>query len=331
MIVGKSIRILGLAKYLPRVVLSSEIEQAYGLPIGWSEEHSGVKSRHHVTFESNGYMGARALENVMEKCNLKMKDIDLLISAGGSFDYVIPNQSSVIKSELTGGNTVDIPTIDIDTVCLSFISAFEIAASLLDGKKYKTIAIVCSEISSKGLNPQNPETLTLFGDGAVAALLQYDANSDSLYIKSLQKTYSEGIEYAIIKGGGGKYHFKDYPYDSAFHSFNMNGVRLLRLIKSKLSSFTTEFFDDLPVNFPDVDCIIIHQASKAGISMFTDFYHPKKDQLKGNLIDHGNCIAASIPMILCDAIESGEIKRGAICFLIGSSAGVSVGGLLLKF
>jgi len=54
MISGKPIKIVGLGKYLPQEVSSTDLEQKYGFPQGWSEKYSGVKSRHHITFETNG-------------------------------------------------------------------------------------------------------------------------------------------------------------------------------------------------------------------------------------------------------------------------------------
>ena len=328
---GKPIKIVGLGKYLPQEVSSTDLEQKYGLPQGWSEKYSGVKSRHHITFETNGYMGAKAIEQALEKCQMELKDIDMLISASASFDYPLPSQSSIIKSELKDGMIVNIPALDVDSSCLSFVSAFEIASSLLDGKKYKNIIIVSSEIASTGINHSNWETLTLFGDGAVAAILQFDPNSDSAYIKSTMQTYSEGVYDSTFKGGGMKLFFKYNPYDPEIHSFAMNGRKLLRLAKTHLPDFIDAFFEDLPIGMEETDVIIPHQASKLGVSILSNLYKVKEDQVLGNLATCGNCIAASIPLVLFDAVESGTIKRGDICFIIGTAAGFSIGGLLLKF
>ncbi len=328
---GKPIKIVGLGKYLPQEVSSADLEQKHGLPQGWSEKYSGVKSRHHITFESIGYMGAKAIEQALEKCQMELKDIDMLISASASFDYPLPSQSSIIKSELKDGMKVNIPALDVDSSCLSFVSAFEIASSLLDGKKYKTIVIVSSEIASTGINPSNWETLTLFGDGAVAAILQFDPNTDSAYLKSTMQTYSEGVYDSTFKGGGMKLFFKDNPYDPEIHSFAMNGRKLLRLAKTHLPDFIDAFFEDLPIKMEETDAIIPHQASKLGVSILSSLYKVKENQVLGNLATYGNCIAASIPLVLHDAVESGSIKRGDTCFIIGTAAGFSIGGLLLRF
>ncbi len=331
MSIKKCIKIEGMGRYLPQQVLSSELEEKHGIPFGWSEKYSGVKKRHHVTFETNGYMGARAIEDVLEKCNLSLSEIDLIISAGATYDYSLPNQSCIIKSELKDGHVFNTPTMDIDTSCLSFISAFEVANSLFDGDKYKRIIIVTSEISSKGLDSNNRETITLFGDAAVAAILQYDEESEGHVFKSNFKTYSEGAYDSIIKGGGNKYHFKDHPYDQKLFSFSMNGKKMIKMVKQKLPEFVGDFFSETPFSIEDIDVIIPHQASKIGKVIINKLYNFKKGRLKENLDSYGNCIAASIPLLLYSIIENGEINRGDTCLLIGTSAGFSIGGLLFVY
>lgn len=331
MMYGKPIRILGTGKYVPKTVTSEVLERKYGLPEGWSETHSGVKSRHHVGTESNAEMGARALEMALQIAGAELHELDLIVSASASFDYPLPHQSSAIKRELEAGLNCQVPTMDLGSSCLSFLSAFEVAASLLDGQSYKKIAIVSSEIASKGINPENWETLTLFGDGAAACILGFDPDGDSRFYKAVQKTYSEGFYDSMIKGGGNKHFFKDYPYDPALHSFGMNGKNLLRLALKTLPGFLQDFFAGMPISVAQIDCIIPHQASKSGIGLLQQLVPDLSGKVKQNLSTHGNCIAASIPMLLHDLIHSGEIKRGHQCFFIGTAAGFSVGGMLIRF
>ncbi|TVQ09631.1 MAG: hypothetical protein EA361_15185 [Bacteroidetes bacterium] len=327
----KPIRIIASGKYLPVEVSSEELEEKHNLPKGWSEAHSGVISRHHVSFESIGFMGARAIEAALEKANLGLADIDLLISAGATFDYPLPSQSSVIKSELKEGMSCHVPALDVDTTCLSFVSAFEIAAKMLDGDQYKRIVIVSSEIASKGLNSQNPETLTLFGDGAAAFILSYDESSPSAFIKAYFKTWSEGLNHTMIRGGGAVHFFRDYPYDEKLHSFDMDGIKVLKLAAKKLPEFMDFVCKDLSITLAGVDVIVPHQASKAGICLFKKMFDLSAGKVKENIATYGNCIAASIPLLLHDTIEKNEIRRGDLCMLVGTSAGFSIGALLFRY
>jgi 3-oxoacyl-[acyl-carrier-protein] synthase III len=328
---AKPIKIVSMGKYLPGKISSGDLEKKLSIPSGWCERYSGVEFRHHATTETNGYMGAKAADLALDKANLKLSDMDLIISAAGTYDYPLPNQASVIKSLMKDGGISDVAAIDVDSTCLSFVTAFDIAARMLDGTTIKNILIISSEIASKGLNEDNWETATLFGDGAAAAILQYDESGPSSFIKGGQKTYSKGMEYSMIKGGGNAFFFKDHPYDKELHSFHMQGKQLLRLAKEKIPEFMDWFYEDLPFNFLDADVIIPHQASKAGLMIVNDLFNFKEGQIKSTLRKYGNCIAASIPLTLNDLIEAGEIKRGDQCMLCGTSAGFSIGGVLITY
>lgn len=328
---NRPVKITGLGSYLPAQLPSAELESSLGLPAGWSVRHSGVEARHRATFESNGYMGARALEQALDDAGIPLSGLDMILSAAATFDYSIPNRASSIKNELKGGNTCCIPAIDIDTTCLSFITAVEFAAALIDGRSYRRIGIVSSEISSHGLNPLNPETATLFGDGAAAAVLEYCPEGVSSMIKAGHQTYSEGINDTLYKGGGSRYPYKDHPYDPSLHSFSMNGKNLLRLAMNRLPEFMDWFFKDIPYSLSDVDVVIPHQASRAGISLFKNMFSITDKQLKQNLSVKGNCIAASIPILLCETVKTGQIGRGDLCLLFGTSAGFSVGAVLFVY
>lgn len=325
------VKIVAMGKYLPERVPSAVIEDRLGIPRGWAEKYSGVQFRHQVSFEHNDYMGARAAEQALGKANMSLKDIDMVVAAGASFDYPIPNQASTIKNEIKDGGKHHPPAIDINSTCLSFITALHFCAKMLDGVQFNNILIVSTEISSKHLNPANFETTTLFGDAAVAAIIQYAPDSTSRLIKAGQRTYSNNIMSTAIEGGGLKHPFSTTPYDPELHSFKMQGRHLLRMAKKTLPDFVNWFFEDLPYTFETVPVIIPHQASKMGLIILNSLYELKDSQVKGSLHKYGNCIAASIPLTLHDCIESGEIQRGDVGVMIGTSAGFSIGAALIKY
>ena len=330
--IQKPISIIGMGKCLPaNKVCSHELEEKLHIPKGWAERYSGVKERYHRTEETSGYLGARALVEALNEAGIEFHDLDLLICGSATFDYVIPNQACVIKAEVAGGMESDVPALNLDTTCLSFVSGIDMAAMMMDGKRYQKIAVVSVEISSNGLNPENWETATLFGDGAAAAVLSWEPEKGGRMLHALQETYSEGAYNTQLKGGGNQYHFKDYPYNPELYSFAMEGRKLLKMAKTKIPEFMANFFASLDIEITDIDLIIPHQASRAGIAIFRNMYDFKKGQIFENLETHGNCIAASIPMALYDAIQQGKLKRGDTCLISGTSAGFSIGGVLFRY
>ena len=325
------IKIIGLGKYLPKEVLSNDLEKNNNIPLGWSEKNSGVKKRHWIELETVGQMGAKAAQAALDDAQIDIKEIDLLVSASTSFDFIIPNQSSVIKNQIKNANNYNFSTIDINTTCLSFLSAFDYVSNIINDHDKRKILIVSSEISSKNLNDDNWETFSLFGDGAAAVVVEYNNDGESYMLKSGHKTYSSGVELTKIEGGGAKKPFKDFPYDKELHSFKMKGKNLLKLANKELPKFLDWFFEDLDYNIHNVDKIIPHQASKLGLFMFKKMYSLDDSSVMETLHKYGNCIAASLPLTFMDAVENNQIKRGDICLFTGTSAGFSIGSLLIKY
>ena len=222
------------------------------------------------------------------------------------------------------------PVMSLDSTCTGFISGIDIAAHLLGGSRYSNIVLISSEISSHGINPKNWESVTLFGDAAVAAVLSFNTERNSGLVKAMARTYSEGIPHAIVRGGGNANPIHNHPYDSELHSFSMAGIPLLKLAKRYIPEFMSEFFDELGVAITDIEHILPHQASKSGLALFEGLYPFAAGQVKRNLNKYGNCISASIPLLLHDALQSGSIVQGSTCLLCGTSAGFSIGSALIK-
>ena len=112
----------------------------------------------------------------------------------------------------------------------------------------------------------------------------------------------------------------------------MKGKNLLKLANIELPIFLDEFFKNTGYKIQNVDKIIPHQASKLGLLLFKNVFSLSNEVvIQTYKAIHGNCIAASIPLTFIDAIEDQRIKRGDICLLSGTSAGFSIGSLLIKY
>ena len=111
----------------------------------------------------------------------------------------------------------------------------------------------------------------------------------------------------------------------------MDGKKLLRLAKARIPEFMDSFFGDLPIRIEDVRHILPHQASRAGLMTFVSLYGFTDEQVESNLAEQGNCIAASIPSLLCSAVLEKRISDGELCLLCGTSAGFSIGAALIRY
>jgi len=327
----KKIKIIGSGTYLPDNIIESEnLEKKFNIPKGWSEKYSGVKQRHYITSETGAYMGARALESALKYAGIDYNELDLIISASGSFDHPIPHNSCLIQNEM-GKFDDTIPSFDIDSTCLGFITSFDTISYMLDGDRYKKIAIVCSEVVSKNLDPNDWETQTLFGDGAVAFIFGLPKNNEtSCVIAADTKTYPLGSKFAIVNSGGSTFP-SALNQSSEYYAFKMDGKKLIKLAIEHLKAFGTAFFDKLPIKIQELDLIIPHQASRVALNFFKKTFDLRDDKVFINLESRGNMLSASIPLALHEAITNKKIKRGDKILLIGTGAGFSIGALLLEY
>ncbi len=326
------LKILGMGKYLPpRQVLSSDLEVRMGLKPGWIASKSGVEVRHWAEHESNAELGAQALNEALHNAGLVYEDLDLIINASGSYDHPIPDTSCLIQRAMGKGRS-GIPSFTVDATCLSFIAALDVAASFLASGRYQRIAIVSAEIASRSLNLEEKESASLLGDGAAAAIVGLpEVGETSAFLQSRLETYGDGAMYTYVKGGGNVLHPNDTQGDPADFTFHMDGPKVLGMAFKYLRPFLKTLFRPLGFTLRDCDFIVPHQASQGAIDTAQRLFRWREDQFINHLATHGNCIAASIPMALYDAIQQGRIQRGHRVCLLGTGAGLSIGGLVFVY
>ena len=326
-------KIRSMGKFLPgKVVTSAALEQSLGLPEGWMMRKSGVQERHWVNEEKPSEMGARALERALQNGGLVFEDLDLIICSAASFDYIVPFTAVLIQREL-GKMHSGMPCFDLDATCLSFVMAMDVANSLIQSGRYRRIAIVTAEIASRNLNPNDHETYSLLADGAAAAIVEAAGPEDeSRVLNAFMTTFPAGAEYTLLRAwGGAEPPSRCEPYPEAHRYFQMEGRNLLKFTFEHLPQFLETLYDPLDFTLQETDLIIPHQASVAGLSYFKRIYHLDESKVYDNLATHGNCISASIAMALHDAIELGKIERGQRLSLMGTAAGLSLGGVVMIY
>jgi 3-oxoacyl-[acyl-carrier-protein] synthase-3 len=324
-------RLAGLGRYLPeRIVKSEEIDKKAGWPEGTTATKFRIRQRHHASdAETTTFMGAKALEGALKDAKLKATDLDLIISAACSVEQPIPYQAALIHRAV-GLEKSGIAAFDIDTTCLSFVTALNVAGHFLKAGTYKRIAIVTSEIASIAINWEVPECFTLFGDGAACWILETDPTGEhGLYAHHL-KTYSYGAPFCEMRAGATKFNIRRPPPSDADYLFHMDGPEAFKLAATYIHEFVGELLGKSGLSLADINLFAPHQASPLAL-------HHMKGQLKipdekyvNYIGDYGNQVAASIPCSLFRAREEGRWKPGSTIFLAGTSAGISLGGAIVK-
>lgn len=328
----RRIKILGTGLYLPKkCIKTKELEEKTGATEEVLLKKSGVLQRYYVSDgETASIMGAHAARSAVEKAGLSLDQIDLVLCTSGTMEMPIPCTATLIHKEL-GLSTV--PAFDINSTCLSFLTGLDVISHLVESGTYQNVLLVSTEISSAGLNMSNLESASLFGDGAVAVVICRSKKSESSKIyASKMVTYSESWDACRIPGGGSGYIPENWtPKTAHMFQFQMNGKKVFKLISKHLPSFVDEILDGCDCSMSDIDVVVPHQASQSAMNIMQKKLNISDGQFVNIIKNRGNVIAASIPMALHEAIQDKRIVRGSKVMMIGTSAGLSIGGLIFEY
>ena len=325
MTTNRSVQILSMASELPRrKVCAEELDRKLKRPAGWVFKNSGVQTRYYVEDETAAEMGAAACRRALEKAGARIEDVDCIICASGSMQQIVPCTASLILEALHC--KAHPACFDLNSTCLSFVSAFDVAASLIDSGRYSNCLLVSSEVASKSLYWEEPKGAVLFGDGAVCAFLGKTPKGEASSVGSaLLRTYAGGAHLAQIKCGSDLPPSEYSEAGKADFLFRMRGPQLYIKTLTHIHGFIREFEQLSARPLHSYAAVVPHQGSGSGLRHMQR--HLKlPDQTFINIIgDYGNMIAASIPMALHLAVEAGRIQRNDSVVLLGGGAGLGLG------
>lgn len=308
----RNIKIIGYGNYLPKNILEFDGEKRYRC----NDDETQLD------------MAVKAAKKALEKAKLDVKDIDCIVSASAGIMQPIPCNAALIHEQIAKGT--NIPAMDINTTCTSFVTALDIMSYLIEAERYKNVLIVASDASSTGLNEEQKESYSLFSDGASAVVLTKSEDGNQGIVGSLIHTYSEGAHATEVRGGGTlKTAMKYKPEDKADYTFDMKGKPILSLCVKKLPELFEEFEKKFNVSIKDVNVVIPHQASRA-LPFIMKMLKIDESKYVNRVSEFGNMVSVSIPYILCDMLENKKIKKGDKVLLCGTAAGLTCNILLLN-
>jgi 3-oxoacyl-[acyl-carrier-protein] synthase-3 len=335
---ASSFNILGTGEYRPETIIPSRsLDEVLKLPVGSVERKSGVKSRRWADYdrETTSFMGAAAARAALMAAGLEPSNVDCVISAGGTMERAIPCTAVLIQRELgLSGSTI--PCFDINSTCLSFLTALDTASALLEVGRYNRILIVSSDIPSLGLDADHLESYSIFGDGAAAVVIGKDTERGSVEVlASHMETYSAAAEVCNVMAGGTAMHPSkgdiDYQKLVTAFRFSMDGKGAYKVSAEHIEGFVSSLFNGTGLGIGDMDLVVPHQASMLAMHHLRKKLGIAEDRLVDIFADHGNQVAASIPTALHTAITQGRIAPGKRVLMIGTGAGISIAGMVLSF
>ena len=333
----RPVRIVATGKYLPdNPVTAADLEAKMGLEPGWVARRSGVAVRYFAKDETASQMGAKAAQRALDAAGLAYEDLDCIVGVSGTQEQAIPCGAALVQRALGKGGS-GTPAFDVNSTCLSFVTGLDTVSYLIAAGRYNRVMFVASEIASVALDWKERESATILGDGAAAVIVERaELGSGVGVVCARMETLSDHAELTQTRGGGTKHHPRGYAGDLAAYTeeyclFEMDGKAVFKLSANVLPGFVERMFTAHGLTMEEIDLVIPHQASPAALWLMQRRLGIPEAKWMVIAHDHGNTVAASIPLALHEAVAQGRLQRGQRVMLLGTSAGFSMGALVLDY
>jgi 3-oxoacyl-[acyl-carrier-protein] synthase-3 len=329
----RHIRIIGSGTALPAGQTSAaQLDERLGLPAGSTLRQTGVRRRFLSTTETAAQLAARACQAALDDAGLEWGEIDCLVGASATMDQALPYNAALIHAEL-GLSSQRTATLDIGASCMSFLTALDTMSYLVDCGRYRNVMLVASDIATFGIDWSRLKECGIFGDGAAAVVIRRSLpHEPSRILSSRSVTLSAGVGHCNVLAGGTRYHPRRLktPIDE-LALFRMEGRAVFKLIAEEMPAFAAGLLDAAGLSMAQMASVVPHQASQLALSHLRKRLGIGQAQLVDIFEDYGNQVGASLPTALHTCLSGGRVQRGEPLMMIGTGAGLTMGGMVLVY
>ena len=316
-------RVIGTGSYLPGNPVSNNDLAARGIDTNddWIVTRTGIRSRHLAEPGTTSCdLGTVAAQRALEMAGLAASEIDLIIVATSTPDFIFPSTACLIQGRLGNKGAA---AFDVQAVCSGFAYALAIADKFIRSGSHKRALVIGAEVFSRILDWNDRGTCVLFGDGAGAVVLEA-SDSPGILATAL---HADGSQNGILNVPGqicGGQVTGD-PF------LRMDGQAVFKFAVRVLAEVAEEVCASANLPTADVDWLIPHQANIRIIEATGKKLGIDRSRVIVTVDRHGNTSAASVPLALDEAVRGGNIQRGQKVLLEGVGGGFTWGAVLLQF
>jgi 3-oxoacyl-[acyl-carrier-protein] synthase-3 len=324
-------KITGIGAFAPeKIVPNSFFNEVLGEDVDtWLRDNLTIRERRWCTEnESTADLCEKAALAAIADAGISAKDIDLIIIATDTPEFVSPSTSSVVQHRI---GAIKAGTFDINTACAGFVTALNTGSKFIAGDDaYQNILVIGAYAMSKFLDLHDKKTVTLFADGAGAVVLSPVTDGSGFLNGEL---FSDGQynEWMGIYAGGTKFPITREVVDNKDH--------LLKFVKKFPKELNPEIWTKMVVKAcekegitpADVKRYFFTQININSIWQTLDNLGESREKGEVIMSTFGYTGSACIPMALDQAYKAGRIKRGDYMMFVGSGGGLAFASALVKF
>jgi len=323
---GVAAAVAGSGMALPeRRVTNHELSRRVDTSDAWIVERTGIRERRVAgEGETTASLAMEAGAAAVKRADLSPSDIGCCIVATCTPDQPMPPTSSFVQE----GLGLRCGAFDIDAACSGFVYALVVGSSLV-ATAGAPVLVIGSETLNRIVDPDDRSTCILFGDGAGAVvlvpstrprLLAWDLGSDG-----------SAAPLLYVAAGGSRRPTTAETVAAGDHWLKMEGSEVFRRAVRAVVDSAALTMAAGGVTADDVDLFIPHQANARIIDAAASRLGIPPEKSFVNIDRYGNTSAASIPIAIAEAADSGRLRPDDLLLVSGFGAGMSWASALLRW
>ncbi len=320
-----------IGAYVPsRILSNADLEKMVDTSDEWIEKRTGIKQRRIASAqEATSDLGVKAAEKAIERAGIAKEEIDLIICATLSPDHLcMPSTACIIAAKL---GITNVMAYDISAACSGFVYMLSMAKAYIESGMKKNILLVGAEKISSVVDYTDRGTCILFGDGAGAAIIGATDDKNEAIVDVHASADGNYADYLITPGCGSKYPCSQETLDERLNFIKMKGNDVYKVAVKTLTNDVVDILQSNGLEASQVDHFIPHQANFRIIDAVREKLNFPIEKTVLTVEKYGNTSAASIPMAINDAYETGRIHKGDLMLLDTFGGGFTWASALVRF
>ena len=312
-----------------KILTNYDLEKMVDTNDEWIVNMTGIKERHICEDDmAASDLAVIAANEALSTSKVNAEDIDAIITATVTGDYVLPSTASIIQYKI---GAVKAAAFDMAAGCSGWVYALSSACAYVKSGMYKNILVIGVDLLSRITNWKDRSTCVLFGDGAGAAVVSEVGDTEGGILGFDLGSDGAGAEALIVKTGGSKHPVTCEDIQNGTNKVFMCGQEVFKFAVKIQSETIIKVLKKTGLNIDDISLFIPHQANIRIIDSASHRLGVSKDKFFVNIQKYGNTSAASIPLALYEAWKSGQIKKGDLIAVCGFGAGLTWASGVMKW
>lgn len=326
--------ITGVGGYVPEYRLTNEeLSKMVETNDEWIVSRTGISERRILKGQGDypdeqlgtSHMCKFAVEELLKKTNTDPLDIDLILVATVTPDYIFPSTANILQDMIGAKNAW---SYDLQAACSGFLYALATGAQFIESGKYKKVIVVGADKMSSIIDYTDRKTCIIFGDGAGAVLLE--PTTDGTGVQDfILKSDGSGVQYLNCKAGGSRKPASIETVQNKEHYAFQEGATVFKYAVSNMANVSAEILLKNNMTGNDVQWLVPHQANKRIIDATAERIGLSPDKVMMNIERYGNTTAGTIPLCFWDFEK--KFKKGDNIILAAFGGGFTWGSLYLKW